>query len=177
MDRLSFQDQDCSIVIAEGLEEYRAYLQENGKKPLVDQPGSTIIRDHDATHVIFGLDTSLEQESLLDAWVLLGCSWKFKDLFAYQKLPEIKKLYGYLKKELGYIKLLLTILRLIPITLIIRRRAKQMNKKWPLNSPDYLMNQKVCDIRKEYGIKILSPEERVITKPLVWAGTIKQEQT
>jgi hypothetical protein len=119
MDRLSFQDQDCSIAIAEGLAEYRAYLQENGKNPLVDQPGSTIIRDHDATHVIFGLDTSLEQESLLDAWVLLGCSWKFKDLFAYQKLPEIKKLYGYLKKELGYIKLLLTILRLIPIKLII----------------------------------------------------------
>ena len=175
MVRLSFQEQDCSIAISEGLKEYRAYLQENGKKPLVDQPDSTIIRDHDATHVIFGLDTSLEQESLLDTWVLLGCSWKFRDLYAYQKLPEIKELYSYLKKELGYIKLLLTILSLIPIKLVIRRRAKQMTKKWPFNSPDYLMSQRVCDLREEYGITILSPEERVIAKPLVWAGTIKQE--
>ena len=143
MVRLSFQEQDCSIAISEGLKEYRAYLQENGKKPLVDQPDSTIIRDHDATHVIFGLDTSLEQESLLDTWVLLGCSWKFRDLYAYQKLPEIKELYSYLKKELGYIKLLLTILSLIPIKLVIRRRAKQMTKKWPFNSPDYLMSQRV----------------------------------
>ena len=49
--------------------------------------------------------------------------------------------------------------------------------KWPLNSLDSLMNERVCDLREEYGIKRLSPEERVITKPLVWAGTIKQEQT
>ena len=70
MTNLSFQSQDCKITLAEGLEEYRAYLQANGKKQLVDEPGSTIIRDHDATHVIFGLDTSIEQESMLDSWVI-----------------------------------------------------------------------------------------------------------
>tara|TARA_B100000029_G_scaffold516414_2_gene629637 strand:- start:5507 stop:6028 length:522 start_codon:yes stop_codon:yes gene_type:complete len=173
MVRLSFQEQDCSIAVAEGVEEYRAYLQENGKKPLVDQPGSTLIRDHDITHVIFGLDTSLEQESLLDTWVLLGCTWKFKDLYAYQKLPEIKELYSYLKKEIGYIKLFLTILKLMPIKFIIRRRTKKMIKKWPFKSPDYFMSQRVCDLREEYGIKILLPEERIITEPLIWAGTIR----
>jgi len=72
MTNLSFQSQNCDITLAEGLEEYRAYLQANGKKQLIDAPGSTIIRDHDATHVIFGLDTSIEQESMLDSWVLTG---------------------------------------------------------------------------------------------------------
>ena len=28
------------------------------------------------------------------------------------------------------------------------------------------------DLRKEYGIKILEPEERVIADPLIWEGTI-----
>ena len=93
MDKLSFQSQDCNITLAEGLEEYRAYLQANGKKQLIDAPGSTIIRDHDATHVIFGLDTSLEQESMLDSWVFLGTKWKLKELLAYNKLPELKQLY------------------------------------------------------------------------------------
>ena len=57
MVKLSFQDQSCDLTLEEGLEEYRAYLQANGKKQLIDKPGSQIIRDHDATHVIFGLDT------------------------------------------------------------------------------------------------------------------------
>ena len=172
MTNLSFQSQDCKITLAEGLEEYRAYLQANGKKQLVDEPGSTIIRDHDATHVIFGLDTSIEQESMLDSWVITGTSWKLKELFAYQKLPELKELNKYLIKELGFLKLLLVAFKLIPIKRKIGRRTKAMNKKWPFSSPDSLMNQRVCDLRKEYGIKILEPEERIIADPLIWEGTI-----
>ena len=174
MTNLSFQSQNCDLTLEEGLEEYRSYLRFNGKKQLIDKPNSTIIRDHDATHVVFGLDTSLEQESLLDSWVLWGCQWKFKELFAYQKLPELKELNKFLQKEVGYLKLALIAFKLIPLKRRIRRRTKAMNKKWPFNSPDSLMNQRVCDLRKEYGIKILEPEERIITEPLIWQGTINQ---
>ena len=172
MTNLSFQSQNCDITLAEGLEEYRAYLQANGKKQLVDAPGSTVIRDHDATHVMFGLDTSIEQESMLDSWVFLGTKWKLKELLAYNKLPEIKQLYKDFWHDPGYFKLFLTTIRLLPIKLKIRKRAKQMNTKWPFVSPDSLMDQKVCDLREEFGIKILSPEELMIKKPLIWSGTI-----
>ena len=172
MTNLSFQSQDCKITLAEGLEEYRAYLQANGKKQLVDEPGSTIIRDHDATHVMFGLDTSIEQESMLDSWVFLGTKWKLKELLAYNKLPELKQLYKDLRHDPGYFKLIMAAIKLLPIKLKIRKRAKQMNKKWPFVSPDSLMNQRVCDLREEYGIKILSPEERLVKKPLIWSGTM-----
>ena len=84
MNKLSFQSQNCDLTLEQGLEEYRAYLQANNKKQLVDEPDSTIIRDHDATHVVFGLDTSIEQESMLDSWVFLGTSWKLKELLAGQ---------------------------------------------------------------------------------------------
>ena len=63
-------------------------------------------------------------------------------------------------------------LKILPIKLKIRTRAKQMNKKWPFVSPDSLMNQRVCDLRDEFGIKILTPEERMVKKPLIWSGTI-----
>ena len=167
MTNLSFQSQNCDITLAEGLEEYRAYLQANGKKQLVDAPGSTVIRDHDATHVMFGLDTSIEQESMLDSWVFLGTKWKLKELLAYKKLPEIKQLYKDFWHDPGYFKLFLTTIRLLPIKLKIRKRAKQMNKKWPFKSPDSLMNQRVCDLREEYGIRILEPEERIVKDPLI----------
>ena len=172
MTNLSFQYQDCDITLAEGLEEYRAYLRTNGKKQLIDEPGSTIIRDHDATHVMFGLDTSIEQESMLDSWVFLGTKWKLKELLAYNKLPELKQLYKDFLLFSGYFKLIMTAIRLIPIKLKIRKRAKQMNKKWPFVSPDSLMNRRVCDLREEFGIKILTPEERIVKKPLIWSGTI-----
>tara|TARA_Y100000741_G_scaffold5399_1_gene4479 strand:- start:135 stop:659 length:525 start_codon:yes stop_codon:yes gene_type:complete len=172
MTNLSFQSQNCEITLAEGLEEYRAYLRTNGKKQLIDKPGSTIIRDHDATHVMFGLDTSIEQESMLDSWVFLGTKWKLKELLAYNKLPELKQLYKDLRHDPGYFKLIMAAIKLLPIKLKIRKRAKQMNKKWPFVSPDSLMNQRVCDLREEYGIKILSPEERLVKKPLIWSGTM-----
>ena len=172
MTNLSFQSQNCDITLAEGLEEYRAYLRTNGKKQLIDKPGSTIIRDHDATHVMFGLDTSIEQESMLDSWVFLGTKWKLKELLAYNKLPELKQLYKDFWHDPGYFKLIMTAIKLLPIKLKIRKRAKQMNKKWPFVSPDFLMNQRVCDLREEFGIKILAPEERKVKKPLIWSGTI-----
>ena len=172
MTNLSFQSQNCDITLAEGLEEFRAYLQANGKKQLIDTPGSTIIRDHDATHVMFGLDTSIEQESMLDSWVVMGTSWKLKELLAYNKLPELKQLYKDFWHGPGYFKLIMTAIKLLPIKLKIRKRAKQMNKKWPFVSPDSLMNQRVCDLREGFGIKILTPEERMVKKPLIWSGTL-----
>ena len=109
---------------------------------------------------------------MLDSWVLRGCHWKFQELFAYSKLPELKELNKHLKKELGYLKLLLVVFKLIPVKRRIGRRTKAMNKKWPFKSPDSLMNQRVCDLREEYGIRILEPEERIVKDPLIWAGTI-----
>ena len=172
MTNLTFQSKNCDITLAEGLEEYRAYLQTNGKKQLIDAPGSTIIRDHDVTHVLFGLDTSIEQESMLDSWVFLGTKWKLEELLAYNKLPEIKQLYKDFWHDPGYFKLILTAIKLLPIKLKILKRTKQMNKKWPFVSPDSLMDQKVSDLREEFGIRILTPEERMIKKPLIWSGTI-----
>ena len=172
MVKLSFQDQSCDLTLEEGLEEYRAYLQTNGKKQLIDKPGSQIIRDHDATHVIFGLDTSIEQESLLDSWVLTGTSWKLKELLAYNKLPEVRQLFKDLRHDPGHFKLVLMVVKLIPIQFKIWKRIRQMSKKWPFVSPDFLMNQSVCDLREEFGIKILAPEERLVKKPLIWSGAI-----
>ena len=96
MSKLSFQKQDCKLLLEDGLIEYRTYLQMNNKKQLKDAPGSYVIRDHDVTHVIFGLDTSLEEESLLDTWLAFGCRYKFSYLASYAKLPEIKELTNFL---------------------------------------------------------------------------------
>ena len=60
---LIYQNQDCELTLREGIEVYENYLVENNKIPLKDLKDSTLVRDHDASHVIFGLDTSLEAVS------------------------------------------------------------------------------------------------------------------
>jgi len=98
---LPFQDSTQDMTLKEGIECYRDYLVRNNRKILVDGPGSTLIRDHDATHVIFGLDTTLEEESMLDSWVLWGTQYKFSYLNQYRKLPDLKEFNKNLFKELG----------------------------------------------------------------------------
>ena len=56
---LRYQRHDCDLSLREGLAEYHSYLQSIGRKAMVDRQDSRLILEHDATHVIFGMDLSL----------------------------------------------------------------------------------------------------------------------
>ena len=47
-----------------------------------------------------------------------------------------------------------------------------MKKKWPYQFPNDFYDRKICDLRKEYGISILKPEEKKFQK-LMWSGVIE----
>ena len=98
---LEYQKQDCDLTLQEGLVCYYKSFPKS-KEVFEDNKNSgTMMRDHDCTHVIFGLDISLEQEAILDTWVLWGSKWKLKYLLGYNKLPQIKQLTKDLFAELG----------------------------------------------------------------------------
>ena len=87
-----YQKEDCDLTMSEGLQSYYDSFPES-KKIFQDNPESgNLLRDHDCTHVIFGLDISIEQEAILDTWVIWGSSFKWKYLLGYSKLPQIKDL-------------------------------------------------------------------------------------
>ena len=118
-----------------------------------------MLRDHDCTHVIFGLDISIEQESILDTWVIWGSKWKLKYIWGYQSLPQIKQLYKDLFKEFGILGFLKIFWKLGGIKRKAMFRAFKMKKKWPLKMPEEYLSMKISDLREEHGIKILLPEE------------------
>ena len=102
---LRYQQQDCALTLREGVAEYHRYLAQIGRKAMVDSEGSRLILEHDTTHVIFGMDTSLEQEAGLDTWLLFGCQYEWRYLRGYTELPDIKALYRALisEKRLAFI--------------------------------------------------------------------------
>ena len=164
---LAYQHQDCDLTLTEGLEIYWNHLQDVGKKQLVDNENSTVVMDHDCTHVIFGLDSSVEQEMILDRWTKRGTSGYLKYVLDFVRLylknleirEAIRENRKNLIKELGVSNLLRLAITTWPKSKEARKRAKKMKKKWGLRCPQELLNKKIYDLRNEYGIVILKPEE------------------
>ena len=63
---LRYREQDCGLTLRGGIAEYRAYFTVIGREAMVDHASSRLILEHDAAHVIFGMDTSLQQKAGID---------------------------------------------------------------------------------------------------------------
>ena len=107
---LNYQKESCELTLKEGIEEYREYLKANNRHVLGEncsEDEKLTILGHDATHVIFGLDTSLEEEAMLDCWIFFGGDY-FKVTFEYFKgsldIKETNEKVFALVKEVGYFK-------------------------------------------------------------------------
>jgi len=156
---LEYQKQDCHLTLQEGLECYYKSFPDSTQVFKDDHNSGTLLRDHDCTHVIFGLDISIEQESILDSWVVWGSKWELKYLLGYNKLPQIKQLYKDLYKEFGILGFLKIFWKLGGIKRKVIFRALKMKKKWPFKMPEEYLSIKISELREKHGIKILLPEE------------------
>ena len=167
---LSYQDEYSDITLREGIDEYRDYLKKNNRHVLGEncsEDEKLTILGHDATHVIFGLDTSLEEEAMLDCWVIFGGD-VFKVIKEFYKgsldLKETNEKVFDLVKEVGYLKYTYLYLRVIfqKWPKIFFRTRKM--KKWSYFFPSDFLEKKISELRKDFNIKILSPEERKMNK-------------
>jgi hypothetical protein len=119
--------------------------------------------------VIFGLDISIEQEAILDTWVLWGSSFKWKYLLGYSKLPQIKELQKNLFKEFGIKGILKIYWSVGAIKRMVIFRTFKMKKKWPFQMPEEYLNMKISDLRNIHGIKVLNSEDLKYS-PIQWSG-------
>ena len=156
---LEYQKQDCDLTLQEGLDCYYNTFPETTEIFEDNEESGTLLRDHDCTHVIFGLDTSIEQESILDSWVVWGSKWKLKYIWGYQSLPQIKQLYKDLYREFGVLGFIKIFWKLGGVKRKVMFRAFKMKKKWPFKMPEAYLSMKISDLRETHGIKILLPEE------------------
>ena len=174
---LSYQKENCDLTLREGIEEYRNYLKINNRHVLGEncsEDEKLTILGHDATHVIFGLDTSLEEEAMLDCWVIFG-GGVFKVIREFYDgsldLKETNEKVFDLVKEVGYLKYTYLYLRVIfqkwPKIFFRTRKMKKWDYFFSLN----LLNSKISKIREDYNINILSPDERAIKK-ISWSRAI-----
>jgi hypothetical protein len=167
---LEYQKQNCELTLREGMSIYHSSFPYS-KEIYKDGSDKKIWRYHDATHVIFGMDVSLEEEAILDTWTIWGTDFTLIQALSYYKLPELKELQDKLFKELKVSGFLMLYKNVFKTKIKVLRKVWKMKKKWPYQFPNEYYDKKISDLRKEYGISILKPEEKEFQK-LMWSGAL-----
>ena len=152
-----FQNQTSQQTLKEALEEF--YSINVQFKNLVEKnsPNAKVFKEHDYTHVIYGLVKSIEEESLLDTYVIWGMKFNWGVIFDFYKDPEYKEVIGdIVNKYGGYWGIFKIYLSLMPLKFRVFLRCMKMKKKWHYHDiSERLLNRTLQDIRQEYNIVLL----------------------
>src|SRR5258708_9031163 len=116
------------------------------------QERSELFRSHDMCHVIFGLNTTLDDEALADTRSLFSCDVGLGRYYAY--LAQDKQAKA-LFKELGYLKSAWITVLAIPRISRAAVEAWRMKKRWPWQPPESYLNRSLADLRSEFGIRVM----------------------
>jgi len=151
--RLGYQRQDSDQTLAEGLAEY--YAANAGRvTPPADLPpdSAALFRSHDICHVIFGLDTSLADETLTDTRTLLSCDVGVRRYAAYLRSdPQAKAIL----QDLGWFAAVRATLMALPRIARAALEALRMRKRWPWVAPQSYATRTLADLRREYGVRVI----------------------
>ena len=166
----NFQQQNSEQTLREGLEEFYSINTQFRDLAEKDNPNANIFKEHDYTHVLFGLGTSIEEESLLDTYVIWGMKFNWRKIINFYNDPEYKEVIGdIVKKHGGYWGIFKIYMSLMPVKFSVFLRCMKMKKKWNYHDiSDEMLNTKLCNLRQEYNIKLIPlkyvPINRYISK-------------
>ncbi|HEX3701427.1 MAG TPA: hypothetical protein VHV27_12235 [Phenylobacterium sp.] len=151
--RLGYQAQDSGQTLGEGLAEYYAANAGRITRPADLPPASAaLFRSHDTCHVIFGLDTSLADETLVDVRTTLSCDVGLRRYAAYlTRDPQAKALF----QELGLFAVVRITLASTPRILRAAVEALRMGKRWPWVPPQSYSGRTLGELRREYRIRLI----------------------
>jgi hypothetical protein len=150
--RLDYQRPDSRQTLAEALAEY--YVANAGRvTPPADLPdeSAALFRNHDACHVIFGLDTTLADETLVDIRTLLSCDVGIRRYTAYLRSdPQAKALFA----ALGWSAAVCAVVACLPRILRAVGEAARRRKRWPWTPPKAYARRTLADLRRDHGIRV-----------------------
>lgn len=151
--RWRYQAQDSTQTLAEGLAEYYVANRDKVLRPEALPPGSrALFRSHDLCHVIFGLDTTLQDEAMADTRTLLSCDigWARYSLYLASD-PQAKANF----KQVGYFAAVWGTLSALPRMLRAVYEARLTRQRWPWEPPAAFLDRSLADLRGEFNIRVI----------------------
>ena len=143
--------QDSSQTLREGIAEYY------GRNPGLLDPESmpdgvaALFRQHDAGHVVFGCDTSLRGETLIDTWTVLGSTAGLRGYVEYFKYPQVNQVFA----RVGYFRIALEFLRCLPDVGRVIMLSRRLSSKWPWQDYERYLDDSLRELRCQFNIRVV----------------------
>jgi ubiquinone biosynthesis protein Coq4 len=146
-----YMEQGTLQSLREGLAEY--YERNPGLLAPSELPpaAAELFRQHDAGHVVFGCDTSLRGETLIDTWTVLGSTAGVRGYLQYFKLPQVNAIFA----ETGYGRIALESLRCLPDVARVLARSRRLTRRWPWAGYERYLDRPLADLRREFNIRVV----------------------
>ena len=150
---LPYLKQDCNLTLREGLELHYG-VNPTFKKNTRKAP---VFYNHDLAHVLFGLDTSIKHEGLVDTRCMFSTNWGVKQYITdYFRDPESMKIIMSILKEIGFLRGIMDSFKSFPNMIKVYLDSKKMYKKWEINPSDEVLDMKLNDLRKAHNITVIN---------------------
>ncbi|MCX4243894.1 hypothetical protein [Paraliomyxa miuraensis] len=156
--RCRYQDAQSTQTLREGLAEYRAANPGLFDPEALEKNESLghlgrFFAAHDACHVLFGLSTSLADETLADTWTYFGTDVRWRELWSYFRSDAQKEFFSTFLSEVGYGRMLWSSLGAIPRVVRAIWRSRSMTRKWSLHDWSAHLDVPLVELRREFGIR------------------------
>jgi hypothetical protein len=148
-----YQRQRSAQTLAEGLNEYYAVNESIISRPSDLPPESAaLFRSHDLCHVIFGLSTSLGDETMADARTMLSCDVGLARYAAYLRTDaQAKALFA----KIGIVNSVWITFAAVPRIVRALFEMGHVRRRWPWNPPEDHLSRSLAELRDEYGIRVI----------------------
>ena len=150
---LPYLKQDCNLTLREGLELHYG-VNPTFKDNTLKAP---VFYNHDLAHVLFGLDTSIKHEGLVDTRCMFSTNWGFKKYISdYFRDPESMKIIMSIFKEIGFFRGVMDSFKSFPKMIKVYFDSRKMYKKWEINPSDEVLDMKLNELRNKYNITVIN---------------------
>jgi hypothetical protein len=142
---------ECALTLREALAEYRALNPGLLVPSHLPPAAAELFRQHDAGHVVFGCDTSLRGETLIDTWTVVGSTAGLRGYLKYFELPQVNQIFA----DTGYLRIALGSLRCLPDVIRVLWRSRRQRARWPWAEYERHLERPLAEIRSEFGIRVV----------------------
>ena len=146
-----YTQQDSPQTLREGLAEY--YEENPGLLDPAELPSDVagLFRQHDAGHVVFGCDTSLRGETLIDTWTVFGTTAGLRIYLEYLKQPQVNQIF----RDAGIRRIVVEFIRALPDVVRILVRSRRLVEKWAWADYAKQLERPLAELRREHGVAIV----------------------
>ena len=146
-----YLQQDSGQTLRQAIEEYYRCNPD-----LLDPEGlhddiRQLFRQHDAGHVVFGCDTSIRGETLIDTWTVFGSTAGLKGYMEYFRHNEVNDIF----RGVGYLTIFAESVKCLPAACLVIIRGMTMNPKWPWAEYEQYLDQPLDQLRAEFNIRVV----------------------